>query len=30
MTDGKLLQVIQYMYKLLIDAPKPDDDEPGT
>ena len=33
MTDGKLLQVIQYMYKLLIDAPKPDDDnddEPGA
>lgn len=26
MTDGKLLQVIQFMYKLLIDAPKPDDD----
>ena len=26
MTDGKLLQVIQYMYKLLIDVPKPDDD----
>ena len=29
MTDGKLLQVIQYMYKLLIDAPKPDDDNSG-
>ncbi len=28
MTDGKLLQVIQFMYKLLIDAPKPDDDDP--
>ena len=32
MTDGKLLQVIQYMYKLLIESPqKPDDDdEPGA
>ena len=26
MTDSKLLQAIQFMYKLLIEAPKPDDD----
>ena len=30
MTDGKLLQVIQFMYKLLIEPQKPDDDEPGA
>ena len=31
MTDGKLLQTIQFMYKLLIESPqKPDDDDPSA